>query len=241
MSWDMRKMKAITIIGPNGVGKTAIAFELARRLGGEVINLDKIYLFKYFPISSGLSDTLREKDIQIHLYELLEPDQDIIPGNVYAEMVREKCEEIEKRNALPIIEGGSTTYFPPFHDMNRRTNLSKIFGLKFPANFDVAGKIKRRIEFALKEGLLEEVKQNLPKYRDTLIMKDGHAVVPLVKYLDGEIDFETAKSEIAGRGIKYIERQMELFSRYPDIMWLEHESSLLPQTVEKIINIHTSA
>ena len=83
-------MKAITIIGPNGVGQTAIAFELARRLGGEVINLDKIYLFKYFPISSGLSDTLREKDIQIHLYELLEPDQDIIPGNVYAEMVRER-------------------------------------------------------------------------------------------------------------------------------------------------------
>lgn len=225
MSRVMRKRKAVTIIGPNGVGKTAVAFELARRMGGEVVNLDKIYLYRGFPVSSGLSDTLEEKGVKKHLYQLLNPDQEIIPADEFVEMISNKCREIMDRNALPIIEGGSTTYFPVFHEMNKRTDSSSIIGLRFPADLDVREKIKGRVESALDNGLLEEIKLNLQKYRDTLIMKDGHFVVPLVSYLDRNIDFETAKSKIIERCIKYADRQIKLFEDYSDIAWLEHDPS----------------
>src|SRR3989344_3752226 len=88
------KNNAIAIIGPNGVGKTAVAFEIARRIGGEVINLDKIYTFKGFNVSSGLSDTLKQKGVKRHLYEILEPDQKIIPPEDYAKMVYATCTQI---------------------------------------------------------------------------------------------------------------------------------------------------
>ncbi|MBI2099419.1 hypothetical protein HYT45_03360 [Candidatus Uhrbacteria bacterium] len=229
---------AIAIIGPTGVGKTSVAFALARQLGnGEVINLDKIYLFKHFPISSGLSDTLKEKDVKKHLYELLEPDEDIIDPIKYSEMVIDKCLEIIKSGGVPIIEGGSTTYFSDFYRLNRQMKVCKIIGLKFPSNFDIEKKISQRVELAFKEGLLEEIAQNLKKYRDTLVMQDGHAVVPLVSYLDKEIDFETAKQKILERCLRYINRQMELFTGYKDIIWIEHESKLLAQTIEKIIDL----
>lgn len=232
----MRIRKAITIIGPNGAGKTAVAFELARRMGGEVVNLDKIYLYRGFPVSSGLSDTLDEKGVKQHLYQLLNPDQEIIPADEFVEMISNTCREIIDRDVLPIIEGGSTTYFPAFHEMNKRTGSSSIIGLRFPADFDVKEKIKRRVESALDNGLLEEIKRNLPNYRDTLIMKDGHFVVPLVSYLDGNSDFETAKSKIIERCMEYADRQMKLFKEYSDILWLEHEPRFLLVTVEKIIS-----
>src|SRR3989344_4646660 len=130
----LENKKTIAIVGPNGVGKTSVAFELARRLkNGEVINLDKMYLFKHFPISSGLSDTLKEGGVKRHFYELLEPEEDIIPPVKYAEMVMNKCSEIINNRGVPIIEGGSTTYFPSFYELNQHEKFCKtIIGLKSP-------------------------------------------------------------------------------------------------------------
>lgn len=234
----MKTKSAIAIIGPNGVGKTAVAFELARHLGnGEVVNLDKIYLFKHFPISSGLADTLKEKNVKRHFYELLEPGEDIIPPLKYADMIMSKCSEIINNGGVPIIEGGSTTYIPDFYRLNQSAKFCKtIISLRFPSSFDIRKRIAQRVEMAFEQGLLEEVKQNLGRYRDTLIMQDGHFVVPLVSYLDKKTDFSTAKQQIVERCLYYANRQMELFTSYQDIIWLEYEPKLLLQTVEKIVN-----
>ncbi len=235
----MKYHSAVTIIGPTGVGKTKVAFELARKVGvGEVVNLDKIYTYRGFPISSGLSDTLKEKGVKKHLYEFLNPDEEIIPAEKYAEMVFETCDKILSYSELPIIEGGSMTYTPALLELNQIKNFCQpIVGLRFPKDFDMRGKFIRRVEMALEEGLLDEVKTNLSKYRNTLIMTDCHAVVPLIKYLDGNIDLEQAKKEIVDRCIVYADQQLGLFEKYPEIIWLEYDFSRLSLIVDKILTL----
>lgn len=232
------KNYAIAIIGPNGVGKTAVAFEVARRIGGEVINLDKIYTFKGFPISSGLADTLKEKGVKRHLYELIEPDQEIVPPIDYVKMVHASCIQIISQGNLPIIEGGSTTYFPSFYENNKKNKFCKIIiGLRFPTGFDIRKKIIQRVETALKGGLLEEVKEGMVKYKDSLVMNDAHFVVPLIKYLNGNSSLDRAKEEIVDRCLNYVDQQMVLFAQHKEIIWIEHDPKLLNKTVEKILTL----
>lgn len=230
------KNYAIAIIGPTGVGKTAVAFEIARSIGGEVVNLDKIYTFKNFPISSGLSETIKEKRVKRHLYEFLEPNQEIISPIDYAKMIHAACLQISSKKKSFIIEGGSTAYFPSFYENNKKNHFCKIIvGLKFSTAFDIRKKMIRRIEAALKEGILEEVKEGMTKYKDSLIMNDAHFVVPLVKYLKEEISLDRAKDEIVDRCLEYVEKQMTLFDQYKEIIWIEHDPKLLTKTVEKIL------
>lgn len=234
----MKYNSAIAIVGPTGSGKTAVAFEFARRVGiGEVVNLDKMCLFKHFPISSGLVDVLKEKGVSRHLYELLEPDEEIIPVATYIEMVRKACAQILSGGGLPIIEGGPTTYVPGLLEANKKAEFCKPVGLRPSTGFNLREAFVQRLDAALREGLIDEVKVNLNKYRNTLVMTDAHSVVPLVHYLDGEIDLAEAKEEIVNRALKYAQRQMEIFKPYPEIAWLNYESSRLSQTVEKILTL----
>ena len=50
--------RPIVILGPTTVGKTDVAFELARRVGAEIINADKFYLYDAMPAVTGQSDEI---------------------------------------------------------------------------------------------------------------------------------------------------------------------------------------
>ena len=48
--------RPIVILGPTTVGKTEVAFGLARRLNATVINADKFYLYDALPEVTGQSE-----------------------------------------------------------------------------------------------------------------------------------------------------------------------------------------
>ena len=228
---------AMAIIGPTTSGKTAVAYELARQTGaGEVVNLDKIACFKNFPLSSGVSDALEEKGVKRHLYEILEPDQEVIPAETYIGMVRSECAKILAGGGLPIIEGGSTTYVPALLEANEKARFcAPIIGLRPPAGFDIREKIAKRVAAAIESGLIDEVREGLKKYRHSYVMNDTYAIIPIVRYLDGRISLDAAQEEIADRFLAYAHRQMEFFGRFPEIVWLEHKPSELAETITKIV------
>ena len=148
--------------------------------------------------------------------------------------------QIISQQKRPIIEGGSTTYFPSFYENNKKNKFCKIIGLRFSVGFDIQKKIVQRVEDAFKEGLLEEVKEGMVKYKDSLITNDAHFVVPLVKVFNGNSSLDKAKEEIVDRCLNYIKRQMDLFGQYEEIIWIEHDPKLLTKTVEKIVTISKS-
>lgn len=128
------------------------------------------------------------------------------------------------------------TYIPELFRQNVGDSkfVHPIIGLCLPSGVDMAEKFRKRIILALEVGLVDEVREGLKTYRNTLIMTDCHAIVPLVRYLDGEISLEIAQEEMLSRMLSYAEKQTALFRSHKEVTWLEHDSRNLHQTVERI-------
>jgi tRNA A37 N6-isopentenylltransferase MiaA len=229
------RYRSVAIIGPSTVGKTSVAFGLARKIEGEIVNLDKIYTYRTLPISSGLSDALEMEGIEKHLYAFLDLEEEPVPAPIYAEMVREKCMSIVSKGRTPIAEGGSTTYFPAFYACNEeRPFCNLIIGLTPPPYDSLRHNIKSRISDAIDRGLLTEVKANA--MRKSNLLSDMHVTAPLIEHLAGKIGIEEAKERILERALAYTNLQMSIFAKYDRITWLEYNPSH-QQTIECIIGL----
>lgn len=224
-------------VGPNGVGKTKISYMLARRHGGEIVNLDRTYLYKHFPITTGMQDALKEEGVPRHLYELLEPEETSFTSSEFLQLVYAKLHEINSRNSMAIVEGASTIYGPALLEQNSKEKIFDfVIGLRFPDNYDVESKYRLRIDQALKEGLVEEILKNRYMYQNSFLIKDCHFGVPIFKYLNDEMNLNQAKEEILQRCLHYKDQQVKFLSRYSEINWIEaSEFKVAYQKVEKIL------
>lgn len=214
--------QAVMIIGPNGVGKTKQAYELARRQKGEVINLDRTYLYRGFPITTGLQDTLSEVGVLRHFYEVLEPHEKSFGREEFSRMVEQRCSDIVKWGGLPIAEGASTLYVTDLLKTNAKRKIFKhIIGLKFGDESDIERKYRRRIDQAFADGLAEELSTKRSAFESSYLIKDCHFAVPTIDYLDGKLSLVDAKERILDRCLKYKDLQMSLFSQAPEIKWID--------------------
>ena len=64
-----QKDKVIVIVGPTGVGKTALSVELARRLQGEVISGDSIQVYRGLDIGSAKVTKEEMQGVTHHLID----------------------------------------------------------------------------------------------------------------------------------------------------------------------------
>jgi tRNA A37 N6-isopentenylltransferase MiaA len=96
--------------------------------------------------------------------------------------------------------------------------------LTYPKLVDIERKILNRIERTIQLGLIEEIKTNLNKYRNTQFMKEGKFVVPIINYLDGIIDLNKAKKDMVNGAIDLIAYQKDEFSKYPDLINIENKN-----------------
>ena len=103
----MRKL--IVIAGPTAIGKTAIAIELALRLGGEIISADSMQVYKHMDI--GTAKPMREemKGVSHYLIDELEPDKDYSVA-IFVRRAKAYLEDIYRRGKQPIVVGGTGFY-----------------------------------------------------------------------------------------------------------------------------------
>lgn len=109
MRMDEQKKPLVVMVGPTGVGKTALAVELARRLDGEVVTADSMQVYKGMDIGTA-KPTLKEmKDVPHHLIDVVPPDT---PFNVamYRDLAHAAIDQIHERGRLPIVSGGTGLY-----------------------------------------------------------------------------------------------------------------------------------
>ncbi len=102
-------MKIIVIVGPTGVGKTALSIALAKKLNGEIINADSTQIYKGLNIATAKVTEEETSGIPHHLLDIREVTEEYTVFD-YQRDCREKIEEIEKRGKQPILVGGTGLY-----------------------------------------------------------------------------------------------------------------------------------
>ena len=107
---DENKDKAIfAIAGPTASGKTALGVELARHLGGEVVNFDSVQIYRGIEIATA-KPTMEERcGVVHHLIDYVDPNVNYTAAD-WARDAGEKIREIESRGVTPILVGGTGFY-----------------------------------------------------------------------------------------------------------------------------------
>ena len=102
----------ITILGPTATGKTALAAEVAYRLGGEIISADSRQVFRGMDIGTGkdLADySLHGTHIPYHIIDICDPGEEYSAYSFLRDF-RTAYQDIVSRGRQPILCGGTGLY-----------------------------------------------------------------------------------------------------------------------------------
>lgn len=99
----------LVLVGPTASGKTAVAVELAKILGAEIISADSRQVYKHLNIGTAKPSSQQLSDVRHHFIDLLLPDQDFSAGE-FGERGRMVIDEILSRQKTPLVVGGSGLY-----------------------------------------------------------------------------------------------------------------------------------
>ena len=127
MSRGVPRPKIIAIVGATASGKTALAIQLAKKFGGEIVSADSRQIYrgmdvgtakpprdKHFPFSI-LNSRFSSKGIPHHFINIRDPNE----GYTVAEYKRDAVRTIRaivKRGKVPIIVGGTGLYIQAVTD-----------------------------------------------------------------------------------------------------------------------------
>ena len=101
--------KIIGVIGPTAVGKSQVGIAIAKKLNGEIISCDAFQFYRGLNIGTAKLPESEWQGIKHHLIDILNPDESFSVAD-YQKIVREKIDELLKKNITPILVGGSGLY-----------------------------------------------------------------------------------------------------------------------------------
>lgn len=181
--------KIIVIAGPTASGKTNLAIDLAKKIGGEIINADSRSIYRGMDIGTGkpklklpaiscqLSGYL-VKNIPHHLFDIKDPDETFSVAE-FKKLAQIKIAEIKKREHVPIIVGGTGLYLDAF-----------IYNYRMP---EAKPNTELRLKFESRdtEDLFAELKEIDQDTAEKIDPKNKRRVIRAL-----EIYYQTRKSKI---------------------------------------------
>ncbi len=105
----MTKQKIVAIVGPTGVGKTALAVELAQRFPVEVVSVDSRQVYRGMDIGTGKATPEERTAVRHHLVDIVEPTDDFSLA-LFLDMTHAAIADIAARGKLPLLVGGTGQY-----------------------------------------------------------------------------------------------------------------------------------
>jgi tRNA dimethylallyltransferase len=99
----------IAIVGPTASGKSELGIEMALRFGGEIINCDSVQVYREIEIATAKVPLSERRGVLHHLIDFVSPEVNYTAGD-WARDAARKIEEIEARNALALLVGGTGFY-----------------------------------------------------------------------------------------------------------------------------------
>ncbi|MCH5239006.1 MAG: tRNA (adenosine(37)-N6)-dimethylallyltransferase MiaA [Muribaculaceae bacterium] len=106
---SLKRKKVIVITGPTASGKSALAVDLAKILGSEVISADSRQIYKEIPIVTAVPSIEERKGVNHHLIEILNLE-DYYSAAKFVEDAEKILDNILEESDTAIVCGGSMLY-----------------------------------------------------------------------------------------------------------------------------------
>ncbi|GJX92157.1 adenylate isopentenyltransferase 3, chloroplastic-like protein [Tanacetum coccineum] len=109
------KEKVVVVMGATGTGKSRLSIDLATRFSAEIINSDKMQVYKGLDIVTNKISEEECEGVPHHLLGIVDPEADFTAGN-FVSTASLAMRSIVGRGKLPIIAGGSNSFIEALVD-----------------------------------------------------------------------------------------------------------------------------
>ena len=123
-------MSPILLTGPTASGKSAVAVALAERIGGEIVSVDSMQVYRGLDLGTAKPTPEELRRVPHHLVDVVEL-RDPFDAARFVRLAGAAIDDIVRRNRIPILCGGTGLYFnawlgglgsapPPDHELRAR-------------------------------------------------------------------------------------------------------------------------
>jgi tRNA dimethylallyltransferase len=104
------KKRLIFLVGPTGIGKSAAAICLAKKINGEIISCDSMQVYRKMDIITSKALASERKIVKHHMLDILDPGKQYDVAS-YRKEALAVCDRIISKGKIPLFVGGSGLYY----------------------------------------------------------------------------------------------------------------------------------
>jgi tRNA dimethylallyltransferase len=106
---DSGTSRIIAVVGATASGKSELALDLARALGGEIVNTDSMQVYRGMDIGTAKLPLVERRGIPHHLLDVLDVTETASVAQ-FQRLARDVIEDCHRRGVVPVLVGGSALY-----------------------------------------------------------------------------------------------------------------------------------
>ena len=145
---------AFAIVGPTAAGKTRVSFELARRIGAEIISVDSRQVYRYLDIGTDKISREERAVVPHHLIDVADPDEVFTAADFLIHSAG-AVQRIRERGRIPLFVGGTALYY--------RALEGGLLTESLPSDENLRRKIEKRADEAGSSALHDELESIDPE------------------------------------------------------------------------------
>lgn len=160
--------RVIAVVGPTASGKSSLAVEIARLVGGEVVSADSRQVYTGLDIGTGKVTKREMRGIPHHMLDVSNPKRKMSVVQ-YERLATRTVKDILKRGKVPIICGGTGLYID-----------SVLTDESFPA-VPPNAKLRKELEKLSPEKLFEKLKRLDSTRAETIDAKNPRRLIRAIE------------------------------------------------------------
>ena len=106
----MLKKKIVFLLGPTGIGKSAVAISLAKKINAEIISCDSMQVYRAMGILTSRVTAKQRKKVKHHLLGVIDPGQEYNVAK-YRQEALAICDKLFSKSKIPLFVGGTGLYY----------------------------------------------------------------------------------------------------------------------------------